>query len=156
MVVHVTILLLIAWLRNLHVWIEQPVSSLMNFFSPFQELLTSCIPFSTVTYLGAPDFGGDSVKAIKVWSTSSRVEKLRRKKPRGLATLYEKDDSGVRGKKSLLKDSAAYPIGFGKAVASLFAELSAIGGQDTMFEDQLGAVVSAKLRKGARKRARSS
>lgn len=156
MVMHVVILLLIAWLRNLHLWIEQPVSSLMNYFSPFGEFLRSCVKHNVVTYLGAPDFGADTAKPIQVWSSSREVEKLKRNKPKlSKRLVHNADDGSVHGNKSLLKDSSAYPKGFGLAVAHVFAGLARLCGRDVMFEDQLGAVCSDRLlAKRGRKRAR--
>ena len=155
MVVHCTILLLAAWMRNLHTFVEQQIPSLM-IFSPFVEVVSSCMPWSVVTYLGHPDFGADSLKGIKVWSTSPEVRRLRRHRPKSCREkLSTKTSSGaVNGKTDVLQLSSAYPSGFGAHVAQLFCDLKRRAGADAMFIDDLGQIVADHLFKKPSKRAR--
>jgi len=53
LVSRVTQVLLLAWSRGVHIFLEQPVSSVMNYFSPLKEFILSCLVFATITWLGS-------------------------------------------------------------------------------------------------------
>ena len=136
MVVYLTIVFLLGWMRNLHLFIEQPRSSLMRHFTPFRELLKSCLPHETTSYLGHEDFGGESPKPITLHSDTERIAELKRKPPMSTTVrLASKSaDGSVNGKTALLTSSSAYPRGFGRAVASLMKSLLTVAGTDCMFD----------------------
>ena len=117
MVIHVVIILLVAWYRNLTIFTEQPQGSLMSEFSPMREFISSCMPYSCHTFLGA--FGASTPKPVVIRSSTQHIAGLARKRPRDLETLAETKDGKVNGKSSQLKQSAAYPKAFGEAVATI-------------------------------------
>ena len=127
----------------------------MSFFTPFAEFVVSCMPHCVTTYLGDPDFGADSEKGIKVWSTSHKVLDLKRARPKHCRKkLSRKTATGVNGITKSLQMSSAYPAGFGAAVANIFCCLKQRAGSDAMFVDDLGAVVGDMLAKKPAKRKR--
>ena len=121
MVVLFTMLALLAWLRGAHIWLEQPVSSIMFHFSPLHAFCTAALPFSQITYMGA--FGGSTCKPLIVKSTTSRVAQLACRKPTCLKTLASREGSQINGKQKELKLSQAYPRKFGLKVATIMRSL---------------------------------
>ena len=115
MVVLLTCLFLLAHFRGVHLWLEQPVSSLMAMFSPMAELMDEIMKCTTATYLFC--FGSKSTKPIKIWSTCTLVANLKRKKPRNAGGLAERKGNHVNGNSKALKQSQSYPPAFGAAVS---------------------------------------
>ena len=81
MVVLLAHLILLAYVRNVHIWLEQPLSSIMPGFSPMTETIEERLEHACTTYLYA--FGSASTKPLKIWSTCPNVQKLSRKRPKG-------------------------------------------------------------------------
>ena len=134
MVVHLVLLMLLAWVRGCHIFVENPVSSVINFFSPFSDFLESCMPHKATVHLGS--YGADTQKSVTIWSTSSLVQRLRVPMQRAGATLATRTASGsVTGKGKALKASQAYPRKFGEAVAAVAKELIEMASPDDLLED---------------------
>jgi len=154
MVSRLTNLLLLAWSRGAHIFVEQPVSSVMNFFSPMSYFIASCLLFSTITWLGA--FGAETSKPINVWSTCAAVKSLKKSIPRGLKRLCTKKQGRTYGKTDDLTESSAYPEKFGRAVANLYSELLNTSDHDVLFEHELVEMLvpSKELKKPKKRRKR--
>ena len=122
MVIHVVIILLVAWYRNLNMFTEQPQGSLMGEFTPMREFISSCLPLSCSTFLGA--FGAPSAKPVLIRSTAMGVQTLARKRPQNLERLADNINGRVNGKSAKLKESSAYPKEFGQYVAAIIKKAS--------------------------------
>jgi len=143
MVSRLTSLLLVAWTRNVHIFLEQPISSVMNFLTPLAEFLTSCLLFCTCTWLGA--FGCETPKPIKVWATVKDVVALKRPRPEDKTTLVKKSNGRTYGKPDELKQSSAYPIRFGLAVANLYLKLKTEDRFSAMFDTDLAKLLDNEV-----------
>ena len=123
MVTLLVFLYLVAWRRGVHIFMENPLSTIMHMFSPMMEFIDSCLKHKVTCYMGA--YGGDTVKPLSIWSTTSKVARLWTKKPKmkKAKKLSTTRAHGVDGNKKELKASQAYPLAFGKAVAAIFQAL---------------------------------
>ena len=131
MVVHLVFVLLLAWVRGVQLYVENPVSSLINFFSPFKELVDTVLLHKATVHLGS--YGAESQKSVTIWSTSPLVHRLKVPKVPSLVKLASRTSSGVTGKGKELKVSQAYPRRFGEVVAKLVQEnLRAASSEDLM------------------------
>ena len=135
MTVLVSMLYLLAWMRSCHVFLEHPISSLMVHYSPMQELVSSVMKNSVVTYLGA--FKAESVKPVKLWSSTPLIAGLKRTRPSAMAKLVVKKGTSVTGKKDVLRASQAYPNLFGKAVSNIVKKLILEASMDDYFEESM-------------------
>jgi hypothetical protein len=106
--------------------VEQPISSVLWHFPPFERLAVAVRPSKTVTHLGA--FGAPSCKTVKLVHTAQWPTRLVRVKPSGqFQKLVKRNEHGrVTGIKKALKDSQSYPPGFGAAAAAAKAELTQV------------------------------
>ena len=121
-VLHVVTLLATAWLLGLNVFCEHPMTSLIQHYGPFAALVRSCLKYRIVTYLGT--FGSASLKPIKVWSSDSSVSRLKAKKTKKPPLAHKNVFGEVNIYcRSALKNSKAYPVAFGRAVAEIFVSL---------------------------------
>ena len=146
MAVHSVLLMLLAWRRGLTVFLEQPITSLFGSFTPMQELISFALPCVVTTSLGA--FGGETEKMIKVWSSTTKAENLKRKRTSSASSstqLVRRSSSGVTGNKEQLKRSSAYPQAFGQAVACIMAECMSECSADDIFEDDLVVELAGQL-----------
>ena len=80
MVVLMCMLTLLAWTRNVHVWIEQPMNSCMHTFEPFKSLVEHVLQERALTYLWQFD-NRCSCKPLSICSTHPLVSMLAREKP---------------------------------------------------------------------------
>ena len=125
MVICVVILFLCAHARGVHLWLEQPSSTLMDHFSPMMECVRWCLKHKQLVWLSA--YGAASSKPLTIWSSSNKVSALSRSKPRssGPSELFVRGKNGrVTGRQKVLKQSAAYPPAFGHAVAQTMVLVS--------------------------------
>ena len=98
--------------------VEQPTSSLLNYL-PFVARLFEVLELQrTSTYLGA--FGAETAKPLKLFHCLSWLHALKRARPSGMPQLAIKHKSGHTGRKKEMRDSQAYPAGFGWAIAEGF------------------------------------
>ena len=126
--------ILIIWLLTARgcLWVlEQPSGSTMQYHPRFNELLTRVKIYRT--HVRMCEFGGDSVKGTWLYSahkligrigsyrTTDTVTELPVKKLTQQRLNYEGRfvTDGLRGD---MKESQHYPPGFGRALASLFAD----------------------------------
>jgi hypothetical protein len=115
-------LLTLAWLQGGEVFLEQPGSSLMTQLDYFIAFKEAALFHVQRTFLGA--FNGRTAKPIDIHSTSSAVYRLARSMPRHLPKLTRRAPGGsIQGKRKELLHSAAYPVAFGMAVASLWLSM---------------------------------
>lgn len=117
---HTCAVLLIAWLRGVYVFVEQPCSSLMRLAEPMRSFFILIANIQVRVCLGS--YGGSSPKPIYVYSNNQAVLSLKRKLPSKakwdkLAEITE--DGQVNGLSKKLKQSQAYPEKFGEAVAKI-------------------------------------
>ena len=117
--VRVTAKNLLAHFLGLTSLLEQPRSSLYNFIPFFHRYMEVAGSIKSSTYLGS--FGAPSEKAVKILHTCRWGTKLKRKKPaKGTKQqLVVRKGRKVTGRKDKMAASAAYPRGFGFAVAAL-------------------------------------
>ena len=155
MVVITTMLFLAAFVRAVHIFLEQPLATVMMEFSPMKEFLEWACPWTSSTNMQS--FNGSSLKPLKLWSTSKKVQDMDRRKPKDKKnTLAVKTGKGVTGKGAELKRSQAYTAAFGKAVVDIMTELLAEEGDDVWMEDdqmpwiELGSVLR-RVKKRARR-----
>ena len=122
MVFNLSVLLLVAHIRGVAIFVEQPSSSLLRSYEPFKTFWEYALRHTARTYLGA--FGAKTPKPIDIMSNCSDVHKLRRPPPQGLDRLCSKDSKGgVNGKKSMMSSSQSYPSGFGRAVSKVYKNM---------------------------------
>ena len=123
MVVLTCMLMVLAWTREVHLWLEQPQTTIMHRFSPAAELVAHILKHKQSVFLSS--YGQASTKPLVIWCSHCVVAKLKRQKPRSTSRkLYFKDKKGrTQGHAGALKESAAYPPQFGRAVAELFCSL---------------------------------
>ena len=123
MVVLLSMIFLLAFSRGVDCWLEQPSSSVMKAFSPMKEILTTFMPFHQQVWLSA--YGAQSHKPLTIWSSNACVALLARKKPKAVfKKLYKMKNGRTQGVVSDLKQSAAYPVAFGVAVANIIMKSS--------------------------------
>ncbi|CAL1159199.1 unnamed protein product [Cladocopium goreaui] len=113
----------IGWLLQIHVVLEQPQSSCLQFCRPVLGVFHYTGTMSFRTYLGS--FGGETVKPLSLFTTWRQIEELQCEKPRCDSTLTTRDDSGAfTGRKDELYKSQQYTVAFGRRVGQLLqAEL---------------------------------
>ena len=122
MVFNLSVLLVVAHIRGVAIFVEQPSSSLLRSYEPFKTCWEYALRHTARTYLGA--FGAKTPKPIDIMSNCSDVHKLKRPPPQGLDRLCSKDSKGgVNGKKSMMSSSQSYPHGFGRAVAKVYGNM---------------------------------
>ena len=122
MVVLVSMLIMLAHSRHVWCWLEQPLSTVMQHFTPMKETIQYIMPYSQQVWLVA--FGAESTKPLCIWCSSPLVHGLKRAKPStSTKSLCTKTKTGVTGNKDDLVASAAYPPGFGKAVGTIMVML---------------------------------
>ena len=120
MCIFASILYVVGYLRGLTLCMEQPSSTILHMFSPMKEVLAHCLPHTVTTYLGS--YGASSCKPVIIYSSSAAVETLKMTRPKNqnLQALTTRKDGAVTGCVALLRESQAYPMQFGHAVACLF------------------------------------
>ena len=97
----ISVLLLVAHIRGVAIFVEQPTSSLLRSFEPFKSFWKYALRHTAPTYLGA--FGATTPKPIDIMSNCSEVQKLKRPSPKGLDRLTSKGSNGaVNGKKNMM------------------------------------------------------
>ena len=113
----------IAWATGATPSLEQPTESSLCRVRPMRTVL-EFIPNvrRTTTWLGA--FGSPSPKPIQVWHCNEKFVALKQRRPDSvkmsvrLCTEHKREGKRkYSGNKKLLRDSAAYPRDFGRAVA---------------------------------------
>ena len=124
MVVLFVMLCLLAWARGAHVFIEQPLTSLMPEFPPMKQFLKSCAPYAAKADMGFHGGKSASQKSLHVFSSSPKVRALACTSHHHCGKLATKDAKGrTNGHAKKLKQSQAYPKKFGKQVGKLFYQL---------------------------------
>ena len=123
MVVRLVIIMIVVWLRGVHIFVENPMSTLVHYFSPFREVVETLLKHKTTVSLSA--YGAPSRKAVTLWSTTPLVKTLHRVpgKARERLSIMGKDGS-VTGVRAALKSSQAYPKAFGEAVAGVIRQIA--------------------------------
>ena len=121
-VVRLVLIFLVCWTRGVHLFLENPLSTITHQFSPLKELIESMMPFKQTVHLSA--YGSDVAKPLFIWSSCSEVMSLYKKTPKVTKTFAIRGEDGkVAGKRSELKSSQAYPAPFGDAVARIFVAI---------------------------------
>ena len=127
------LLCLCAWMRSVNIIIEQPPSSLMNYFSPMKELIEACLPHKIMTYLGC--FGARTPKPVCLYSTCADILCLARPPPRHMSErLTTRQGSRVNGNATALRCSQSYPKKFGRAVALVVKKRLKVKSRSVFFE----------------------
>ena len=125
MVVLMSMLTLLAWTRNVHVWLEQPHNSCMQTLEPFKSVCEHVLTEQCLTYLWQLDQRG-SCKPLRICSSHPLVSLLSRDKPpKGKGKLAKREGGRITGIKKALRESQSYPAAFGEAVADAFHQASA-------------------------------
>ena len=148
MVVRLALILLVAWLRGVHLFMENPVSSVIQHFSPMREVVQCLLTHRVVCHLCS--FGADTQKSVAIWSTTPLVSKLYRPKVPTSKRLCTRDGDSVTGKAKELKQSQAYPRDFGVAVAAIYCELFQKADVNDMLDSEVATIVSQALVSGGR------
>ena len=91
MVVRLVIIMIVVWLRGVHIFVENPMSTLVHYFSPFREVVETLLKHKTTVCLSA--YGAPSRKAVTLWSTTPLVKTLH-SPPRG----NTRERMSIRGK----------------------------------------------------------
>jgi len=115
----------LAWLLQCNFSWEHPLASLVNYVPCVQNLLQlPGVHITTNVFLGC--FGAPTPKPLKLLNSCQWAPQLRKPFPKGLGRLVRikvvNGKKRVTGIKSKLKDSQAYPRGFGEAVVNLWLE----------------------------------
>ena len=122
MVVLLVMLFLLSVSRGVHVWLEQPASTIMKFFTPMKEFLET---YMYEQQVWPKSYGSKTMKPLSIWSSSEAVHGLKRYKPRpGVRLSKPARCGGTTGIAKELKESSAYPAAFGKAVAMLMKTIA--------------------------------
>ena len=102
--------------------VEQPLSSIMAQHKLMAELLTHTGATNTTVWMGA--WGGETPKPLRLWSTAPWISKLctRKPPPSAIGKLTTRGPDGSVTGGPCLRDSAAYPSAFGKAIAQHTSE----------------------------------
>ena len=143
MVARLTSLLLLAWSRHVHVFVEQPVSSVMNYISPLEEFIKCCLICGTCLWLGS--YGALTEKPLKIWSTAKEVVGLKLAKPKGKTRLVHKKGGRAYGKPDELKASSAYPVRFGLKVAEIYLAILHSNSLSHFFDTDLAEMLAAEI-----------
>ena len=119
MVARVAILMLIGWSKGALLLLEQPSSSLM-ILHPRMQQVAQVAKAKLISTCMLP-FGSPTEKRTILLSDAPWVDGLKRKGQKGNSefSLATNDNGKVTGNRTRLKESQAYPAGFGKAVAEL-------------------------------------
>ena len=142
MVVRLVLVMIVAWIRGCHLFLENPMTTVVNFFSPMREAIQCLLNFKVTLPLSA--YGSSSHKFITIWSTTPLVQQLYRKKGVAAETLATNKDGCITGKHKALKTSQAYPPAFGAAVAQIYMTLARDQNvNDLLDEDALSLLVGA-------------
>ena len=136
MVVNLTLLGLLAWVRGAHIFVENPVGTLIHKFSPFEEFLTSCCPHRSVAHLCS--YGAPSQKSVLLWSSTPLVANLKLPKVPTTQRLTVRDENGVTGLSKALKSSQAYPVQFGVVVTKIVRECLEMRSSDDLLLPDAG------------------
>ena len=113
----------LAWLTRCAPVLEQPVQSMMPKTNIFAAVLTFTNAIRTQTWHGA--FGGESCKPLQLWHVDPQYAGLRRGKPKETKTTLARQTvtksgrKGYSGKRQEMKESQAYTLEFGRAVAAI-------------------------------------
>ena len=136
MVVRLVMIFLVCWARGVHLWLENPMSTIIHEFSPLKELLLCIMPFKVTTEMSA--YGTEVSKPLMFWSSCKAVMSLYRQPVKVTQTLCTRNQNGgVTGKRAALKLSQAYPPDFGKAVARIFALIRKRSSFDDLLDSDL-------------------
>ena len=146
MVVRLVLLMLVAWCRGVHLFTENPLSTLIHFFSPLRELIESIMPHKVTIFLSS--YGSLCPKPIFVWSTTSLVQQLKLPKKATTERLAVKKHGSVTGRKDALKSSQAYPAAFGQAVSGIYQQLQQARSLGDLLEEDGTAILAAALMSG--------
>ena len=147
MVVRLVLLMLLAWSRGVHLYMENPSSTIIHYFSPLQEFIMSVLKFKVTVHLSS--YGSVYPKPIAVWSTTPQVESLKRKKAMASEKLSTRNSDGsVTGRRKQLKGSQAYPPEFGKAVSAIYKRVAAEASMDGLLEEDAHAILAHALSAG--------
>ena len=143
MVVRLVLLMLVAWCRGTHLFLENPTSTVIHFFSPLKEAIASMLTHRVALFLSS--YGASSTKPMTIWSSTPLVQQLKRPKKASREKLSTKKDGTVTGKRSALKASQAYPREFGVAVAKIYRTLQKDASIDDLLEDDCSALLVEAL-----------
>ena len=136
MVARLVVLALLAWFRGCHIFLENPLGTLVHQLSPLRELISSILQFKVSVHLSS--FGAKHPKPIVIWSSTEKVKGLKRKKKKTKEKLSIKHpDGSVSGRKHQLKASQAYPREFGEAVSLVFKQLLVEKNTDDLLENNI-------------------
>lgn len=136
MVVRLVILMIVVWLRGVHIFVENPMSTVVHYFSPFREVVETLLVHKITVYLSA--YGAPSRKAVTLWSTTPMVKTLRRAPGEAKERLSIRgEDGAVTGCRAALKSSQAYPKAFGEAVAAIIRQIAAKKDPSDLLDDDL-------------------
>ena len=89
-----------AYLRGLHIFLEQPISSLAPHYDVLDCFISFALGNCVTSYLGT--LGGPTCKAIHIWSDAPEVVALRCERKLTDAKLTVKNFKGVHGKREAL------------------------------------------------------
>ena len=136
MVVRLVLIFLVCWVRGVHLFLENPMSTIIHQFSPLKELLECLMPFKETVHMGP--YGTEVSKPLLIWSSCKAITSLWRKPVKvGKTLAIRNENGGVTGKKDELKESQAYPPDFGKAVAKLFILIKNRASLDDLLDTDL-------------------
>ena len=114
------LLMLLGYLTDCDDVLEQSDSSCLPKVPPLNAVLIYMKAMRTLTYHG--DFGGDSLKPLQLWASSSIMFEMSRTRSSGMcrSSLVVRDDEtgAFTGVKDKLQSSQIYSIEFGRAVIS--------------------------------------
>ena len=144
MVVRLVLIFLVAWTRGVHLFMENPVSTLIHEFSPLREFIQCLMPFRSCAHLSF--YGATSQKPLSFWSTSRQVFHLRCPKGKAVEKLSVKNGDSVTGNRKALKSSQAYPKAFGEKVASIFAQILSRKSLSDLFESDACKILFLSLK----------
>ena len=130
-----TILLLVAWLRDVFFGVENPSSTVLHPLEPFKTLLYwLCGSLKAVrSYMGS--FSGETPKPLHCWGTWPMLDQLARRRPKNLkGRLAKKVGKWTNGDPRAMKSSSAYTFDFGCAVGRLLQQQNQPRGELPFFE----------------------
>jgi len=143
MVVRLVLIMLVLWMKGAHLFLENPSSTVIHWFSPLREVIQCILVHRISTPLSA--YGSSTMKPITIWSSSPRVSSLHRPKAIVQEKLFSRKDNCVTGKRAALKSSQAYPAAFGRAVAQIFLEIAKEASIGDLLEQDAAALLASKL-----------
>ena len=98
MVERLVLIFLVCWTRGVHLFLENPLSTIIHHFSPLKGLLTCLMPFQQTVYMSP--YGSDVSKPFLIWSSCKAVLLLWKKPIKVSKSLATRTESGgVTGKK---------------------------------------------------------